>query len=96
MNYDTAMGWSLDNRSNRYYPAQGQNPAATGNFNYGREVLERFTLGKDRLYPTINPSTGEDEYLANYTEGDVSAAALLLSGFDAWFPSFRAWPGFGN
>ncbi len=96
MNYDTVMGWSLDNRSNRYYPSWGSDPAATGNFNYGREVLERFTLGKDSLYPTIDPTTGNEVYQATYTEGDVSSAALLLSGFDAWFPGYGAQPGFQN
>jgi uncharacterized protein (DUF1800 family) len=50
------------------------------NENYGRELLELYSLGRG-LEGTLPPSPGPGDYLL-YTEQDVKAAAKILSGWD--------------
>jgi uncharacterized protein (DUF1800 family) len=50
------------------------------NENYGRELLELYSLGRG-LEGTLPPSPGPGDYLL-YTEQDVQAAAKVLSGWD--------------
>ncbi|MDC3250188.1 DUF1800 domain-containing protein [bacterium] len=49
------------------------NQAKKPNENFGRELLELFTLGK-------GPQVGEGDY-TNYTEDDVKAASRVMSGW---------------
>ena len=64
MTKDSAMGGFLDIASNKV----GQ-----PNENYGRELLELFTVGK-------GPQIGPGNY-TNYTEGDIQEASRVLTGF---------------
>jgi uncharacterized protein (DUF1800 family) len=50
------------------------------NENYGRELLELFTIGRG-LEGTLPPSTVPGDYF-NFTEQDVRAAAKVLSGWE--------------
>ena len=50
------------------------------NENYGRELLELYSLGRG-LEGTLPPSPGQGDYIL-YTEQDVQAAAKVLSGWD--------------
>jgi len=50
------------------------------NENYGRELLELYSIGRG-LEGTLPPATGEGDYIL-YTEQDVQAAAKVLSGWD--------------
>ena len=50
------------------------------NENFGRELIELYTLGKG-LQGNIPPSTVQGDYIY-YTEQDVKAAALVMSGWD--------------
>lgn len=50
------------------------------NENFGRELIELYTLGKG-LQGSIPPSTTQGDYIY-YTEQDVKAAALIMSGWD--------------
>lgn len=50
------------------------------NENFGRELIELYTLGKG-LQGTIPPSTIQGDYIY-YTEQDVKAAALIMSGWN--------------
>lgn len=64
MTFDNAMGLFLNiSDSTKDHP----------NENYGRELLELFTVGK-------GPQIGPGNY-TNYTEGDVLEAAKVLTGF---------------
>lgn len=62
--FDNAMLRFLDSRLN---------VVGRPNENFGREILELYTIGK-------GPQTGADNY-TNYTEVDVQAAAKILSGY---------------
>ena len=50
------------------------------NENYGRELLELFSIGRG-LENALPPPTGEGDYIF-YKEKDVQEAARVLSGFD--------------
>ncbi len=50
------------------------------NENYGRELIELYSLGKG-LQGSVPASTTQGDYIY-YTEADVRAAALVLSGWD--------------
>lgn len=50
------------------------------NENYGRELLELYSVGRG-LEGTLPPSPGPGDYIL-YTEQDVQAAAKVLSGWD--------------
>ncbi|WP_018342433.1 DUF1800 domain-containing protein [Cytophaga aurantiaca] len=50
------------------------------NENFGRELIELFSLGKG-LQGSIPPATSQGDYIY-YTEEDVRAAALVMSGWD--------------
>ncbi|MDH4090123.1 MAG: DUF1800 domain-containing protein [Cyclobacteriaceae bacterium] len=50
------------------------------NENYGRELLELYSLGRG-LEGTLPPATEQGDYIL-YTEEDVQAAAKVLSGWD--------------
>jgi uncharacterized protein (DUF1800 family) len=50
------------------------------NENYGRELLELYSIGRG-LEGTLPPAAGEGDYIL-YTEQDVQAAAKVLSGWD--------------
>ena len=64
MTLDPAMGKFLDT---------GINVVGHANENYGRELLELFTVGK-------GPQVGPGNY-TNYTEDDIREAAKVLTGF---------------
>lgn len=91
---DPAMSYWLDNRLNRYgvdYTNElggglpDPDPVRTGNQNFGRELMELFTIGK------INPYTGA----RNYSEADVESATRSLSGWISNWDSYRSpIPGF--
>lgn len=49
------------------------------NENYARELLELYSIGRG-LEGSLPPSPGPGDYVV-YTEGDVQAAALVLSGW---------------
>ena len=55
------------------YLSGNQNRVGAPNENYGRELLELFTVGK-------GPLVGPGDY-TNYTEADVQAAAKVLTGW---------------
>ena len=57
-----------------------QNLAGRPNENYARELLELYAIGRG-LEGTVPAGEFEGDYI-NYTEGDVQAAALVLSGFN--------------
>jgi uncharacterized protein (DUF1800 family) len=50
------------------------------NENYGRELIELYTIGRG-LEGTLPPSPAQGDYIL-YTEQDVQAAAKVLSGWD--------------
>ncbi len=50
------------------------------NENFGRELIELYSLGKG-LQGNIPPSTNQGDYIY-YTEQDVRSAALVMSGWD--------------
>lgn len=89
LNYDTVMGWSLDNRLNRW------DGGMTGNVNYGREMLEKFTVGRFDMYAPQGKDFKEGN-APNYNEEDVAASAKILSGFYSFFEAYGLQPGFHN
>jgi hypothetical protein len=77
MRDDPAMAVWLNNSQNQYrLDIFQQSPAATTNDNFGRELMELFTIGRaDRF----------NQSLAYYTEDDVKQAALGMTGqFVTW------------
>jgi len=56
------------------------NVKGSENENYGRELLELYSLGRG-LEGTLPPSPAQGDYIL-YTEEDVRAAAKVLSGWD--------------
>lgn len=56
------------------------NVKGSPNENYGRELLELFSIGRG-LENALPPPTGEGDYIF-YKEKDVQEAARVLSGFD--------------
>ncbi len=56
------------------------NVSGSVNENYGRELLELYSIGRG-LEGTLPPSPGPGDYIL-YTEDDVKAAARVLSGWD--------------
>jgi uncharacterized protein (DUF1800 family) len=56
------------------------NVKGSPNENYGRELLELYTIGRG-LEGTLAPSGGAGDYVL-YTEQDVQAAAKVLSGWE--------------
>ena len=57
-----------------------ENVKGSVNENYGRELLELYTIGRG-LEGALPPSPGPGDYIM-YTEQDVRAAARVLSGWD--------------
>jgi uncharacterized protein (DUF1800 family) len=68
---------SIDNAMLRFLDG-GQNVKGSPNENYGRELMELYSIGRglEGTFPTDLP---QGDYL-NYTEADVQAAARVLSG----------------
>jgi len=68
---------SLDNAMLRFLDG-GQNVKGSPNENYGRELMELFSIGRglEGSFPT---DLAQGDYL-NYTEQDVQTAARVLSG----------------
>lgn len=75
-----AVKMSVDNLMLRYLN-NNLNLKDSPNENYAREFLELFTIGK-------GPQRGEGDY-THYTEGDISEAARVLTGFRARATRFR-------
>ena len=74
------MGQFLNNDQNR--PPSSQCPACTLNENYGRELLQLFSLGVVQLNPdgsVIRDAQGKPK--ETYTQADVEAAARALTGW---------------
>ncbi len=69
---------SVDNAMLRFLDGS-QNVKGSPNENYGRELMELYSIGRglEGTFPTDLP---QGDYL-NYTEQDVQAAARVLSGF---------------
>jgi len=69
---------SVDNAMLRFLDGS-QNVKGSPNENYGRELMELYSIGRglEGTFPTNLP---QGDYL-NYTEQDVQAAARVLSGF---------------
>ncbi|HTE31988.1 MAG TPA: DUF1800 family protein [Chryseolinea sp.] len=70
---------SIDNAMLRLLDGN-ENVKGNVNENYGRELLELYTIGRG-LEGTLPPSPGPGDYIL-YTEQDVKAAARVLSGWD--------------
>lgn len=70
---------SIDNAMLRLLDGN-ENVKGSVNENYGRELLELYTIGRG-LEGTQPPSPGQGDYIY-YTEDDVKAAARVLSGWD--------------
>jgi len=70
---------SIDNAMLRLLNGN-ENVKGSVNENYGRELLELYTIGRG-LEGTLPPSPGPGDYIM-YTEQDVRAAARVLSGWD--------------
>ena len=70
---------SVDNAMLRLLDGN-ENVKGSVNENYGRELLELYTIGRG-LEGTQPPSPGPGDYIY-YTEDDVKAAARVLSGWD--------------
>jgi uncharacterized protein (DUF1800 family) len=70
---------SVDNAMLRLLDGN-ENVKGNVNENYGRELLELYTVGRG-LEGTLPPSPAQGDYLM-YTEDDVKAAARVLSGWD--------------
>lgn len=70
---------SIDNAMLRLLNGN-ENVKGSVNENYGRELLELYTIGRG-LEGTLPPSPGPGDYTM-YTEQDVRAAARVLSGWD--------------
>ena len=69
MSKDAAMLLFLDG---------GLNTKTRVNENFGRELLELFTIGK-------GPQISEGDY-TTYTDDDVITAAQVLTGFSSYLP----------
>jgi uncharacterized protein (DUF1800 family) len=70
---------SIDNAMLRLLNGN-ENVKGSVNENYGRELLELYTVGRG-LEGTLPASPGPGDYIV-YTEQDVRAAARVLSGWD--------------
>lgn len=92
---------SVDNAMLKFLDGS-QNVKGSPNENYGRELLELYTLGRG-LEGTLPTGLPVGDYV-NYTEQDVQAAAKVLSGYkldldfitidpDTLLPSGRVEPG---
>ncbi len=88
MRDDPAMSGWLNNSQNQYrLDVFQQNPAATTNDNFGRELMELFTIGRtDRFNQSI----------PYYNETDVKSAALAMTGQHLYAPSSGLIPGYGG
>jgi hypothetical protein len=81
MTKDKAMLYWLDNNYNSGTDTDDDGNPVPPNENYGRELMQLFSLGTVRLNMDGTPVTGADgEPLANYTEDDVKAVARSRAG----------------
>ena len=84
MTKDNAMLNWLDNNGNSGADTDADGIPVPPNENYGRELMQLFSLGTQRLNMDRTPVLDPDrEPLPNYTEDDVKAAARALTGFFA-------------
>jgi len=84
---DKAMLYWLDNDYNSGTYTDDEGNPIPPNENYGRELLQLFSLGTERLNMDGTPVLGPDNApLPNYTEDDVKAVARALTG---WYANYR-------
>jgi uncharacterized protein (DUF1800 family) len=87
MTRDKAMLYWLDNNYNSGTDTDDEGNPVPPNENYGRELMQLFSLGTQKLHMDGTPVLGSDgEPLANYTEDDVKAVARALTG---WYAEYR-------
>ncbi len=87
MTRDKAMLYWLDNNYNSGTDTDEEGNPIPPNENYGRELLQLFALGTERLNMDGTPVLGSDgQALPNYTEDDVKAVARALTG---WYADYR-------
>lgn len=75
-----AMGWFLDNQSNR--PLSSQCPDCSPNENYARELMQLFSLGVIKLNPDGTPLRNvQGKVQETYSQKDVEELARALTGW---------------
>ena len=75
-----AMGWFLDNQSNR--PMSSECPDCSPNENYARELMQLFSLGVIKLNPDGTPlRTAQGKVQETYSQKDVEELARALTGW---------------
>lgn len=75
-----AMGWFLDNQSNR--PLSSQCPDCSPNENYARELMQLFSLGVIKLNPDGTPlRNAQGKVQETYSQKDVEELARALTGW---------------
>ena len=74
-----AMGYFLNTKGNQKENSSGRVPDE----NYGREVMQLFTIGLVQLNPDGTEKTGANgARLESYTQDDVSNIARVFTGYD--------------
>jgi uncharacterized protein (DUF1800 family) len=87
MTRDKAMLYWLDNNYNSGTDRDDDGNPIPPNENYGRELMQLFSLGTERLnMDGTVVRDAEGRALPNYTEDDVKAVARALSG---WYAGYR-------
>jgi uncharacterized protein (DUF1800 family) len=87
MTRDKAMLYWLDNNYNSGTDTDDEGNPIPPNENYGRELMQIFSLGTQKLAMDGTPVLGGDgQPLPNYSEDDVKAVARALTG---WYAEYR-------
>lgn len=84
-----AMGVYLNTRGNRRAdPRTGRVPDE----NYGREIMQLFSIGLFELNPDGTPRTNGGEPIETYTNDDVTGIAKVFTGYDFNYSQTQAFP----
>ncbi|MEQ5789382.1 DUF1800 domain-containing protein [Erythrobacter sp. NFXS35] len=88
-----AMGVFLNTRGNRRAdPRTGRVPDE----NYGRELMQLFSIGLFELNPDGTPRTGGGQLIETYTNDDVTGIAEVFTGYDFDYSQTTSFPDPGN
>ena len=84
-----AMGVYLNTRGNRRAdPRTGRVPDE----NYGREIMQLFSIGLFELNPDGTPRTNGGEPIETYTNDDVTGIAKVFTGYDFDYSQTQSFP----
>lgn len=84
-----AMGVYLNTRGNRRAdPRTGRVPDE----NYGREIMQLFSIGLFELNPDGTPRTSGGEPVETYTNDDVTGIAKVFTGYDFDYSQTQSFP----